>query len=604
MSEMLLEIRDLTVTFGSRFGDLTAIENVDMDVRAGEIVGLVGESGAGKSTIGAAVNGLLPGTGRMTAGSVTLGGVRIDTLDDAGMHALRGDRVSMIFQDPQTSLNPLMRIGEQLVETIRRHDDAIGERDARARAVALLGETGIRDAETRIDDYPHQFSGGMRQRVVIALALCTDPELIIADEPTTALDVSIQKQILELVRRLADERGVGIVLITHDIGVIAEISDRVVVLRRGAVVERGDTADVLGNPQAAYTQALMSAVPRLDRRRERFRGIVESIDSDAVDVRVHGAGEAEGPWHVDGASDAFATDWLLGRATLAHAPESATEPEPGVHDPILSLENVSVVFDARRGGPFGIGRREGFRALDDLSFEIAAGSALGLVGESGSGKSTLAKVVTGLLMPAAGTLRFDGETLPFGRDRSRSHPSRRRIQMIFQDPYSSLNERHSVESILVEPLREYGLVDGRVERRRLVASVLDLVGLPQRALLRYPHQFSGGQRQRIAVARALLARPELLIADEPTSALDVSVQAQILNLLKDLQSTFGLSMLFISHDLAVVRQMADRVVVLRRGQRVEYADSERFFTAPASEYGRELLAETPSLALLGESAGA
>jgi len=593
LPETLLEIRDLTVTFASRFGKQTAIENIDMDVRRGEIVGLVGESGAGKSTIGAAINGLLPGTGRITGGTVTLSGERLDILSEASLHRLRGDRISMIFQDPQTSLNPLMRIGEQLIETIRQHRDC-REEEARSLAIALLEDTGIADAATRMSAWPHQFSGGMRQRVVIALALCTEPELITADEPTTALDVSIQKQILALIRRLADERQVGIILITHDIGVIAEISDRVVVLRHGQVKERGITARVLGQPEDSYTRSLMAAVPRMDRKLERFRGIVEAVDTDAAATRRGpsaraSSGAAGKPlWRVSGASATAASDWLLGESNERSA----------VHDPILSLRHVDVIFDASPGYLFGLGRRPGVRALDDVSFDVAAGSVLGLVGESGSGKSTLAKTITGLVTPTRGTLHFDGQVLPSGRARSRSHPSRRRIQMIFQDPFSSLNERHSVESILIEPLREYDQAGTRVERRRLAASVLELVGLPQRALLRYPHQFSGGQRQRIAVARALLARPELLVADEPTSALDVSVQAQILNLLKDLQSTFGLSMLFISHNLAVVRQMADRIVVLKQGQRVEYGASEAFFESPVSAYGRELLRETPSLALL------
>jgi len=639
LPDALLEIRDLTVTFASRFGDQTAIENIDMDVRRGEIVGLVGESGAGKSTIGAAINGLLPGNGRITGGTVTLSGERLDRLSEASLHRLRGDRISMIFQDPQTSLNPLMRIGDQLIETIRQHRDC-REEEARSQAITLLEEMEITDAAARMSAWPHQFSGGMRQRVVIALALCTEPELIIADEPTTALDVAIQKQILDLIRRLADERQVGVILITHDIGVIAEVSDRVVVLRHGQVKERGVTARVLGQPEDPYTRSLMAAVPRMDRKLERFRGIVEAVDTDAAATRRgrsarvrqsdatqsdatpsdatqldstqgdsargdsargdnrgtatdatadESAGAAGKPlWRVSGASATAASDWLLGERN---------ERSP-IHDPILSLEHVDVIFDASPGYLFGLGRRPGVQALDDISFDVAAGSVLGLVGESGSGKSTLAKTITGLVTPARGTLLFDGQELPSGRARVRSHPSRRRIQMIFQDPYSSLNERHSVESILIEPLREYDLAESRAERRRLAASVLELVGLPQRALLRYPHQFSGGQRQRIAVARALLARPELLVADEPTSALDVSVQAQILNLLKDLQSTFGLSMLFISHNLAVVRQMADRIVVLKRGQRVEYGDSEAFFESPASPYGRELLSETPSLALL------
>ena len=598
----LLEVSDLVVRFRSRFGELAAVDGVSMAARAGEIVGLVGESGAGKSTIGAAVTGLLPGTGHVASGSVSLDGRRIDGLDADERHALRGSRISMIFQDPQTSLNPLMTVGEQLVETIREHAD-VGEGEARARAIALLDETGIADPGKRIDDHPHEFSGGMRQRVVIALALCTDPELIVADEPTTALDTAIRRQILALIRTLVDERRVGVVLITHDIGTIAAVTDRVVVLRRGRVVESGPTADVLGRPREVYTRSLMRAVPRLDVRLERFRGIVESVDADAIDplaAGVEGAGEGgtgpgDGPWRVEGASAALASEWLLGGRGGRDDERGERAP---TRDPVLEIGGLSVTFGASKGVLFGLGAREGFRALDDVSLGVPAGGTLGLVGESGSGKSTLAKAVVGLVAPSAGAMVFDGEPLPPRGSRPRDHASRRRIQMVFQDPYSSLNGRHRVESILAEPLREHALVGDREERRRLIASTLELVGLPQRSLTRYPHQFSGGQRQRIAVARALLARPELLIADEPTSALDVSVQAQVLNLLKDLQDAFGLAMLFVSHDLAVVRQIADRVVVLRRGRVVESADVEAFFARPDSEYGRELLRLTPSLELL------
>ena len=593
--EPLLRVSDLVVRFPSRFGELTAVDGVGLAVRAGEIVGLVGESGAGKSTIGAAVTGLLPGTGYVASGEVRLAGRRIDGLGREARHALRGSRISMIFQDPQTSLNPLMSVGEQLVETIRTHAE-VGVREARERAVALLAETGIDSPSTRIDDHPHRFSGGMRQRVVIALALSTDPELVVADEPTTALDAAIRSQILELLRRLVDERGVGVVLITHDIGTIAAVTDRTVVLRRGRTVESGPTAEVLGRPREPYTRALVAAVPRLDVRLDRFRGIVESVDADAVRTS-GGAGPNLGSWRVAGASAERASRWLLGG-------EGGRGP---TRDPVLEVRDLDVVFGASTGGPFGIGAREGLRALDGVSLAVPAGGTLGLVGESGSGKSTLAKAIVGLVAPAGGELRFDGEPLPPRGRRPRDHASRRRIQMVFQDPYSSLNGRHRVESILAEPLREHALVADAKERRALSASVLELVGLPQGALLRYPHQFSGGQRQRIAVARALLARPELLVADEPTSALDVSVQAQVLNLLKDLRDAFGLAMLFVSHDLAVVRQIADRVVVLRRGRVVEAGDVEEFFAGPSSDYGRELLRLTPSLEALAppeEDAGA
>ncbi len=582
----LLEVRDLTVSIPSRFGEFTAVNQVSLEIDAGEIHGVVGESGAGKSTVGSAIIGLLESPARISKGSIRLQGDELTSLDETDYHRLRGDRISMIFQDPQTSLNPLLSIADQLIETIRQHRK-LSEEDARRQAIELLAETGIDSAEQRMNDYPHQFSGGMRQRVVIALALCTDPELIIADEPTTALDVSVQKQILGLIRDLAAQRKVGFLLITHDIGVIAEITDRVTVLQHGKVVETGPTAAVLGSPQEPYTQALMAAVPRLDRRLSRFRNIV------SVETRMEG----ENLWKIEGASASHASNWLLGGDKVArHAPVAVGRATERADNALLRVDDLDVTFGARRSW---FSRTPGLKALSGVSLHLHRGEVLGVVGESGSGKSTLAKAIVGLAPTSGGSMQFNGSPLPDGRHRPRSHLVRRQIQMVFQDPYSSLNNRRTVEAILTEPLLFYKLASKGADTRRLVASVLELVEMPQRAMLKYPHQFSGGQRQRIAVARALMARPDFLICDEPTSALDVSIQAQILNLLKDLQSNFGLTILFISHNLAVVRQMADRVVVLRRGQVVESAVSETFFNAPQADYSQQLLRETPSLSLLG-----
>ncbi len=582
MSQLLV-IENLSVKFPTRFGEFSALDNVSLDVHAGEIHGLVGESGAGKSTVGAAVIGLLQSPGYVANGRILFDGDNLCEIDESTYHRLRGNRISMIFQDPQTSLNPLLTISDQLVETIRQHSD-VGYAAARDRAISLLEETGIHNVEQRIDEFPHQFSGGMRQRVVIALALCTDPELIIADEPTTALDVSVQRQILELIRDLCTTRNIGIILITHDIGVINEITDRVTVLRSGRVIETGITAKVLGQPTDEYTRALMAAVPRLDKRLERFRNIVTD---DILTTDNHG-------FKVNGASAEYAADWLLAETAGVDEGKPAEEPPA-----ILSVAGLDVIFHSGQPGWFG--RRQGFKALSDINFELGQGEVLGVVGESGSGKSTLAKAIVGLVDPAAGTLLYRGKPLPAGSARSRRHPARRQIQLVFQDPYSSLNNRQTVENIIAEPLRFYGAARDKKKIRKLVASVLELVEMPQQAMLKYPHQFSGGQRQRIAVARALVARPDLLICDEPTSALDVSIQAQILNLLKDLQSSFGLSILFISHNLAVIRQMADRVIVLQHGQLVETADTETFFAAPKDAYSKLLLSETPSLSLLQQA---
>jgi len=486
----------------------------------------------------------------------------------------------MIFQDPQTSLNPLLTIATQLIETIRQHAN-VSHTVARRRAIELLQETGLQNAEQRMDDYPHQFSGGMRQRVVIALALCTDPQLIIADEPTTALDVSVQKQILALIRTLCDERQIGIILITHDIGVINEITDRVTVLRSGRVIESGSTIEVLGNPNDTYTQALMAAVPRLDKRLDRFQNIVSDDVLSAEDSS----------WTIPEANASYASEWLLTGRSLVSSSETASSKPP-----VLSVSNLSVIFESTQ--PNWFRKKAGFKALNDINLELYSGEVLGIVGESGSGKSTLAKAIVGLVDPSAGSMTYQGETLPSGSKRSRHHPVRRQIQMVFQDPYSSLNNRLTVEQIIAQPISFYGLAKDSKTIRKLVASVLELVEMPQRAMLKYPHQFSGGQRQRIAVARALIARPDFLICDEPTSSLDVSIQAQILNLLKDMQKAFGLSILFISHNLAVIRQMTDRVVVLKNGQLIETAPTEQFFTSPVEPYSKLLLSETPSLALL------
>ena len=552
----MLTIKDLTVKFPSRFGDFSAIKGVDMTIKPGEIHGLVGESGAGKSTVGAAVIGLLQAPGYVTKGILTLGDTDLRKLTPAQAHEVRGDRISMIFQDPQTSLNPLMTIEDQLVETIQAHSDA-SKTAARRRAVDLLEDIGIQNASQRIKAYPHQFSGGMRQRVVIALAICTDPEVIIADEPTTALDVAVQSQVLDLIQQLAKERQIAFMLITHDIGVIAQVADRVTVMRKGRVVETGDTAQVLGAPKHPYTRALMDAVPPLDQKIDRFR--VPAVGDTAVMQ-----GDTAERWLLEGQQHC-----LTG----------------------LTLENLTVTFAGPRTSLFR--KPSPFVALEDVALNIRPGSIMGLVGESGSGKSTLAKAITGLVTPTCGTMTLGDTALPFGKSRSRYHPSRQLVQMVFQDPYSSLNPRHRIGGILTEPLWFYSFVKDPAERKSLVASMLSLVGIQPDAITKYPHQFSGGQRQRIAVARALLARPRFLICDEPTSALDVSIQAEILNLLKELQAKFGLTILFISHNLAVVRQMADDTAVLCNGKIEEVNTTEAVYESPQAEYTKSLLAQTP-----------
>ena len=565
----LLQIEGLDVDFPTRHGTVRAARGVNLTVSPGEVLGLVGESGAGKSTIGNAIIDLLEAPGRVSAGSILFEGNELRGRSEAEMRLIRGDRIGMIFQDPQTSLNPLMTVGAQLVETIQKTSDLRGAK-AEDRAVELLEQVGITEAKARLLAYPHQFSGGMRQRVVIALALAGDPDLIIADEPTTALDVSIQAQILELIKRLCRERDLGVIIVTHDIGVIANIADRVAVMYRGEVVETGDVAQILGAPQHEYTKSLIAAVPRADRKLTRFSS-VDYIEGGTKPFR-----------RID-----IQTHWLG---------ESLRERTTGT---AIEVENLDLSFVLQKAVLKR--NRRMLQAVDDVSFTVAEGETFGLVGESGSGKSTVARLITGLYRPDSGNIRVIGQDISSRPKSAAAREARRALQMIFQDPYSSLNARMRVLDIVAEPIRFYRLTKSESETRSIVGDLLDHVGLGADVALRYPHEFSGGQRQRISIARALASRPRILICDEPTSALDVSVQATILNLLKDLQQELGLTMVFISHDLPVVRQMCDRIAVMRNGRICEVSDAEALFSEPKHEYSRHLLDLMPRMDLLGNT---
>ena len=570
----LLDIRNLRVEFPSRRGSLVAVDDVSLAVEPGDILGVVGESGAGKSTVGNAVIGLLEPPGEMTAGEIHLAGRRIDDLENAEKRKLRGKRIGMIFQDPLTSLNPLQTIEQQLVETIDLHLGT-GEAAARRRAVDLLRQVGIPEPGLRVKQHPHQFSGGMRQRVVIALALAAEPDVLIADEPTTALDVSIQAQILDLMRALCKEENVGMMIITHDMGVIADVTDRVAVMYRGRLVEHGVTEQVLGRPEHPYTKSLISAVPRPDVKLVRFPLVTYIEDAGetprSIDVERHWLGQTR---DFEGAGGGAARGG----------------------GPLVSLESLHMRFTTRRS--FLRRNRIYLDAVRDVSLDIHEGEVFGLVGESGSGKSTVARMICGLHAPVAGTIRFAGTELTALRREADLDPFRRQMQMIFQDPYSSLNPRMRVRDIVAEPIRFHRLADGREEVEGIVADLLEQVGLGAGAATRYPHEFSGGQRQRISIARALATRPRFLICDEPTSALDVSIQAQVLNLLKDLQELLGLTMLFISHDLPVIRQMCDRVGVMQGGRLCEVRETEALFEDPEHDYTRHLLDLMPRLDVL------
>ena len=563
MTRSVLSIRNLSVEIPTRAGSVKPVDGVSYDIAKGEILGVVGESGAGKSMAGNAVIGLLNPPAHISHGEIHLNGKRVDQLTGDAMRRIRGKEIGMVFQDPLPSLNPLFTVKQQLVETIQAHL-GLSDSAARQRAVDLLDRVGIAQAELRLDQFPHQFSGGMRQRDVIALALCSEPDVIIADEPTTALDVTIQAQILELIKELTRERRVGVILITHDMGVIADTTDRVTVMYRGAVVESGPTAQVLGAPSHPYTKSLIAAVPRPQVKLDRFPLVSYGGRQTAFEI------------------EDLARNW----------PSTEVDRD----QPLLRAKGITKRFLTK--GALLPSKRRYLTAVDDVSFDIRQGEVFGLVGESGSGKSTIARMIAGLYTVDGGSVSFDGQQVTGARG-GVPVGYRRQIQMIFQDPYSSLNPRMRVDHIVAEPAKHHGLLSGEALYDR-VDELLERVGLGAQAGKKYPHEFSGGQRQRISIARALATQPRFLICDEPTSALDVSIQAQILNILKDLQEYLGLTMLFISHDLPVVRQMCDRVGVMKDGKLVEVAETATLFSQPSHGYTKGLLSLMPKLEGLSE----
>ena len=559
----LLDITGLDVSFPSQVETILAVREVSFTLKPSEVLGIVGESGAGKSTIGNAIINLLEPPGEITKGKILFQGQNLRDLSDKEMRDIRGKKVGMIFQDPQTSLNPLMTIGDQLIETINKSANLYG-RLAIDKAIELLKSVGIDKPEVRLKSYPHQFSGGMRQRVVIALVLAGEPDLIIADEPTTALDVSIQAQILDLIKKLCRERNLGVIIITHDIGVIANIADRVSVMYNGSIVETGEVRQILTKPTHKYTKSLIAAVPRGDRKVERFK----SIDYIEGGTQSHKRINLEKHW--------------LGKKLGQNSSNIA-----------ISVNGLNKAFILRKA--LLARNREYLQAVKNVSFTIKAGESFGLVGESGSGKSTIARLIAGLISIDQGSIKLFSKEVTNNDKTKDVFSARRNLQMIFQDPYSSLNARMRVQDIISEPMQYYKTVSNNIEMIQIIKDLLDHVGLSSNAMLKYPHEFSGGQRQRISIARALASRPKILICDEPTSALDVSVQAHILNLLKDLQDELGLTLLFISHDLPVIRQMCDRVAVMRHGKICEISSTDMLFDNPKHEYSKHLLELMPKM---------
>ncbi|MBW8481257.1 dipeptide ABC transporter ATP-binding protein [Actinomadura parmotrematis] len=557
MSAALLEVEDLAVRYRTRRSAVRAVEAATFTVGEGETVAIVGESGSGKSTTAYALLGLLPRSAAVTGGRIGFAGRDLAGLPERGWRELRGRQIALIPQDPGTSLNPVQRIGAQVAEALRLSGNA-DRGTVRARTLELLADAGLPDPEVRARQYPSQLSGGMRQRALIAIAIAARPRLIVADEPTSALDVTVQRRILDHIGGLVRESGTSLLLITHDLGVAAERADRVLVMRAGAIVEQGAPGDVLAAPRDPYTRALIDAAPGLARTPRPRRLELAALPGGAP-------------------GDPFAD----ARPAPAPAGDDGTAP------PVVAVEDLTKDFRLPRSAD----RPGTLRAVDGVSLAIARGRTYGLVGESGSGKSTIARLILRLADPTSGRILLGGEDVTAARG-ARQRLLRRRMQIVHQNPFASLDPRRSVEQIVTDPLASFGL-GSRARRRHRAKELIDLVALPAAVLGRRPAELSGGQRQRVAIARALVLNPELVVCDEPVSALDVSVQAQILDLLAALQSELGVSYLFISHDLAVVRHIADEVGVLHRGRLVESGPTEQIFAAARHAYTRELLDAIP-----------
>ena len=540
--EPLLEVTDLRITFESSTGVVEAVRDFDMTIYPGQKVAIVGESGSGKSTSAMAVLGLLPGTGKVTGGSIKLRGEELTKLDEKGWQKIRGNRIGLVPQDPMSNLNPVWRIGTQVEESLKANNIVEGS-ERHQRVIELLEHAGLPDAERRAGQFPHEFSGGMRQRALIAMGLAANPELLIADEPTSALDVTVQKRILDHLEMLTQESQTALLFITHDLGLAAERADHLLVMHRGRVVERGPSLDILRNPKHPYTRRLVNAAPSL------------------AAARTHAALKDED-------------------ITVAE-----TKPE----DVVIRVDNLVKEFDVRGQK----GAKKTLRAVDEVSFDLRRGTTLALVGESGSGKSTVANMALSLLEPTSGTVYFEGRDIS-ELNRKELFNLRRKMQVVFQNPYGSLDPMYSIYRCIEEPLRLHK-VGSRKERDARVAELLDMVQMPRSAMRRYPNELSGGQRQRIAIARAMALGPEVIVLDEAVSALDVLVQDQILQLLKGLQDEMNLSYLFITHDLAVVRETADDIVVMRQGKVVEQGPADAIFADPQADYTRNLIDSVPGL---------
>lgn len=562
-SNILVDIKNLAIDFKTDDGIVNAVKGISFQIPKGKTVGLVGESGSGKSVTSLALMRLIPNPpGIISNGQVMFDGVDLLKLPESKMRTIRGNKISMIFQEPMTSLNPVFTVGDQISETILLHQN-VSKKEAFERTLDLMKQVGIPDPLKRIHSYPHEMSGGQRQRIMIAMAIACKPELLIADEPTTALDVTIQKQILELLAKLQEEYKMSMLFITHDLGVIADIADDVVVMYRGNIVEQNTTKNIFTAPQHPYTKGLLACRPSLTKNPARLPTVSDFMTEEGVEKPID---------------------------LTVHSVQKQLRPLTDTNKLILELKDVKKHFPIK-GGIFGQVKSH-VPAVDGVSLNVYKGRTLGLVGESGCGKSTLGRTILRLIEPTSGEIKYEGQNIPdLAADEMRK--LRRKMQIIFQDPYASLNPRMTIASAIMEPMMIHKLGSGKDERLEMAGKLMDKVGLERRFLNRYPHEFSGGQRQRICIARALAVQPEFIICDESVSALDVSIQAQILNLLLDLQKEMNLTYIFISHDLAVVKFIADEVAVMYNGKIVEKADAIQIYENPQHEYTKKLLSAIP-----------
>lgn len=555
----IIEVRNLAVEFKTEDGIVQAVKGISFNLPKGKTVGLVGESGSGKSITSLAIMRLIGNPGRVSSGEILFEGQDLLKVSEKKMREIRGARISMIFQEPMTSLNPVLTVADQITETLMLHQN-LNKQQALDKALDLLKQVGIPHAEERLYFYPHKFSGGQRQRIMIAMAIACNPDVLICDEPTTALDVTIQKQILDLLADIQKRTHMSLLFITHDLGVVADIADEVIVMNKGEIVERGVSKEIFDNPKHPYTKGLLACRPSLDENPVRLPVLSDFMSATGEEITP---------------------------AARVYTPSKEIVREDKL---ILEVNDLKTHFP-HTGGV--LGRVQSYtKAVDGVSFKVKKGQTLGLVGESGCGKTTLGRTLMRLIEPTDGQIIFDGQDIT-KLDYSHMHPIRKKMQIIFQDPYASLNPRMTIGTILMEPMQIHNIGDNNNQRREIAEEMLKKVGMSPAMMNRYPHEFSGGQRQRISIARALMVRPEFIVCDESVSALDVSIQAQILNLLLDLQDEMNLTYIFISHDLSVVKFISDEVAVMFGGKIVEHNTAQAIYDAPQHDYTKKLLSAIP-----------